>query len=86
MSYQIFDNGDCLKIIRDGRFFFLPKDAVTGIEIIREDVIKLCRANCESSIYFRHKDVTSPFAILPLNLLLIINSWVSNLPLPPPND
>ena len=86
MSYFIYDNGGCLKIVRDGRFFFLPKSSITGIEVIREDVIKICRANCLGNIYFRHQDVSSPLGITPTILSIIINSYVSNLPLPPPNN
>lgn len=86
MSYIIYENGDCIRIIKDSQFFFLQKRAITAIEVIREDIIKISRSNCLNSIYIRHQDVSFPFAYTPMNLALLINSWVANAPIPPPND
>ncbi len=84
MSYNFFDNGDCIKVIRDGQFFFLSKSSVTEIIVVREDVIKIGRSNCLSSFFFRHQDVASPFSYNAMMLAILLNSWVSNLPLGPP--
>ena len=81
MSYALFDNGDCIKFICDGQFFFLSKSSVTEIAVVREDVIKIGRDNCLSSIFFRHQDVASPFSYNAMMLAILLNSWVSNLPL-----
>jgi|GEM_PF-5396851 hypothetical protein len=86
MSYTIFDNGGSLKILRDGRTLFITKSTITEITVIRENVIKLGRANCINSIYIRHPDVSSPFAFNATTLAILLNSWVANAPLPPPND
>ena len=86
MSYIMYDNGDCIRIIKDGQFFFLQKRAITAIEVVREDIIKISRSNCLNSIYIRHQDVSFPFAYTPMNLALLINSWAANAPIPPPND
>jgi hypothetical protein len=86
MSYTIVDNGGSLKILKGGRTLFIAKSSITEVTLIRENVIKLSRSNCLNSIYFRHQDVFSPYVFSPGGLAILLNSWVSNTPLPPPND
>lgn len=81
MSYYIFDNGDCIKFIKDGQLFFLAKSKVMDITVIREDVIKIGMSNCLSAIFFRHQDVASPVTFNAMMLTILLNSWVSKLPL-----
>jgi hypothetical protein len=86
MSYTIFDNGGSIRVLSNGRTLFITKSSITEITVVRENIIKLSRSNCLNSLYFRHEDVTSPYAFSPAGLAILLNSWIANAPLAPPND
>ncbi len=85
MSYALYDNDDCIRFVRDGETFFIAKDSIKSISLIRSEIIKLETDLCIGSIYIRHKDVTIPLTFTPISLMTYIRYWISNLQPPGPN-
>lgn len=76
MTYQIYNDGENLRFTGDGSVYYLVKQKIRQMALVREDIIRISTENCEKTIYFRRQDVTTPSSLDPQHLVDIIDTWI----------
>lgn len=76
MTYQIYNDGENLRFAGDGTAYYLVKQKIKQVALVREDIIRISTENCEKTIYFRRQDVTIPSSLDPQHLVDIIDAWI----------
>ncbi len=83
MSYQIYNNTASIGFHSPIGDVLLMKWAVKDIAIIRGDTVRISTGNCESSIVFRHQDVSAPITVSAIALVDLMNEWLGDYTPPP---
>jgi hypothetical protein len=78
MSYQIYNNTASIGFHSGIGDVLLMKWAVKEIAIIKGDTIRISTDSCESSVVFRHKDVSAPATASATVLVNLMNGWLGD--------
>jgi hypothetical protein len=79
MPYQIYNNGASIVFSRDGKEYFLLKNTITKISILRDEYIRISTGNCLGGINISYKDVSSPMLFSASELLNTLSYWIYNI-------
>jgi hypothetical protein len=82
MAYQITNAGVSIKFVRSGEFF-VAKNSIAEIAVIRQDIIKIGRQDCFSSFFIKFKEVSEPVTGSASELADLLNSWLTPEEVPP---
>jgi hypothetical protein len=83
MSYQISNNGASIKFQSTNGRVLLMKWAIKEIVVVRGDIIRISTENCQSGVFFHHKDVSTPVTASATALVNSMNGWLGSFTPPP---
>ncbi len=78
MPYQILDDGASIRFVSGTGEQLIMKKDIREASVVREDLIEIKTGPPLQSIFFRHRDVTSPATVSAPVLREAINAMITN--------
>lgn len=83
-GYALINSGVSIKVIRNSEFT-IRKNSITEISALGQNVIKIGRKDCFSSIVLKYQDVIDPITVSRDQLIDLLNGWISEQDEPEPD-
>jgi len=78
MSYELTNNGASIKIVNESLAKLVMKHHISEVSLIRQNIIKITRANLLETIYLPYAEVELPVTLSAVALRDQVNTWITD--------